>query len=206
MLQHGSGVCQDFTHLMIGIARALKIPARYVSGYLHPDSEHHHLSVQPGIDEPLIHAVGSAGQRRSGQGRSENRSQPRAALRSARDFQPHPGAGRGGRAGGAGQPSHCGGRGRGRSDRSHGNASLPAGRQHAGKSAERSAGTRRKLAHGCGGGTQDRSRGAVFLGAGTYRAGAHHQFRRGRAGFLAYPVPDSRQGQHRPENSRRRHF
>ena len=118
-----------------------------------PDSEHHHLSVQPGIDEPLLHAVGSAGQRRSRQGRSENRSQPRAALRSARDFQPHPGAGRGGRAGGAGQPSHCGGRGRGRPDRSHGNASLPAGRQHAGKSAERSFGTRRKLAHGCGGGT-----------------------------------------------------
>jgi transglutaminase-like putative cysteine protease len=38
MLQHGSGVCQDFTHLMIGMARALRIPARYVSGYLHPES------------------------------------------------------------------------------------------------------------------------------------------------------------------------
>ena len=30
------GVCQDFTHLMIGMARALRIPARYVSGCLHP--------------------------------------------------------------------------------------------------------------------------------------------------------------------------
>src|SRR4029079_15644523 len=39
MLEHGAGVCQDFTHLMIGIARALRIPARYVSGYLHPESE-----------------------------------------------------------------------------------------------------------------------------------------------------------------------
>jgi len=39
MLEHGQGVCQDFTHLMIGLARALKIPARYVSGYLHPKSD-----------------------------------------------------------------------------------------------------------------------------------------------------------------------
>ena len=29
------GVCQDFAHLFIGIARAHGIPARYVSGYLH---------------------------------------------------------------------------------------------------------------------------------------------------------------------------
>ncbi len=29
------GVCQDFTHLMLGMCRALKIPARYVSGYLY---------------------------------------------------------------------------------------------------------------------------------------------------------------------------
>jgi transglutaminase-like putative cysteine protease len=28
------GVCQDFAHLMIGLCRVLKIPARYVSGYL----------------------------------------------------------------------------------------------------------------------------------------------------------------------------
>jgi len=39
MLEHGAGVCQDFTHLMIGMARALRIPARYVSGYLHPRSD-----------------------------------------------------------------------------------------------------------------------------------------------------------------------
>jgi transglutaminase-like putative cysteine protease len=29
------GVCQDFAHIMIAIARHWKIPARYVSGYLH---------------------------------------------------------------------------------------------------------------------------------------------------------------------------
>jgi transglutaminase-like putative cysteine protease len=28
------GVCQDFAHLMIGLCRSMKIPARYVSGYL----------------------------------------------------------------------------------------------------------------------------------------------------------------------------
>ena len=29
------GVCQDFAHVMIGLCRTLKIPARYVSGYLY---------------------------------------------------------------------------------------------------------------------------------------------------------------------------
>lgn len=29
------GVCQDFAHVAIGLCRALKIPARYVSGYLY---------------------------------------------------------------------------------------------------------------------------------------------------------------------------
>lgn len=31
-----SGVCQDIAHLAIGALRSLGIPARYVSGYLHP--------------------------------------------------------------------------------------------------------------------------------------------------------------------------
>ncbi len=39
ILEHSRGVCQDFTHLMIGLCRALNIPARYVSGYIHPDKE-----------------------------------------------------------------------------------------------------------------------------------------------------------------------
>jgi transglutaminase-like putative cysteine protease len=33
-----SGVCQDISHLAAGLLRAMGIPARYVSGYLHPDS------------------------------------------------------------------------------------------------------------------------------------------------------------------------
>ena len=32
ILEKRSGVCQDFTHLMIGLGRALGIPSRYVSG------------------------------------------------------------------------------------------------------------------------------------------------------------------------------
>jgi transglutaminase-like putative cysteine protease len=34
VLRDRRGVCQDFAHLFIGLCRALKIPARYVSGYL----------------------------------------------------------------------------------------------------------------------------------------------------------------------------
>ena len=35
ILDSGSGVCQDYAHVMIAIARTWGIPARYVSGYLH---------------------------------------------------------------------------------------------------------------------------------------------------------------------------
>jgi transglutaminase-like putative cysteine protease len=34
VFQNRSGVCQDFSHLMIGCMRTLGLPARYVSGYL----------------------------------------------------------------------------------------------------------------------------------------------------------------------------
>ena len=39
-LQNRKGVCQDFAHIMIGLAREFRIPCRYVSGYLyhHDDS------------------------------------------------------------------------------------------------------------------------------------------------------------------------
>ncbi len=33
----GRGVCQDFSHLALGLLRSVGIPARYVSGYLYPD-------------------------------------------------------------------------------------------------------------------------------------------------------------------------
>ena len=34
VLRKGAGVCQDFTHIAIALLRALRIPSRYVSGYL----------------------------------------------------------------------------------------------------------------------------------------------------------------------------
>jgi transglutaminase-like putative cysteine protease len=34
-----SGVCQDMAHVAIGVLRAAQVPARYVSGYLHPKRE-----------------------------------------------------------------------------------------------------------------------------------------------------------------------
>jgi transglutaminase-like putative cysteine protease len=35
-LEQGKGVCQDFVHLTLILLRAMGIPGRYVSGYLHP--------------------------------------------------------------------------------------------------------------------------------------------------------------------------
>jgi len=45
------GVCQDFAHTMITIVRNLRIPCRYVSGYLHRDPGHADRS-----DEGATHA------------------------------------------------------------------------------------------------------------------------------------------------------
>src|SRR5579859_613515 len=40
-LRAGRGVCQDFAHIMTALVRSLKIPCRYVSGYLfHADKAH----------------------------------------------------------------------------------------------------------------------------------------------------------------------
>ncbi len=41
-----SGVCQDYVHLVVGALRHLGVPARYVSGYLHPKQN-------PAIGEPV---------------------------------------------------------------------------------------------------------------------------------------------------------
>jgi transglutaminase-like putative cysteine protease len=37
ILEHQSGVCQDFAHVMLQMLRTLGIPARYVSGYICPN-------------------------------------------------------------------------------------------------------------------------------------------------------------------------
>ena len=38
-LAQGGGVCQDFAHVTLALLRAMGIPARYTSGYLHPHRE-----------------------------------------------------------------------------------------------------------------------------------------------------------------------
>ncbi|AKS33418.1 transglutaminase family protein [Mycolicibacterium goodii] len=38
-LREGKGVCQDFAHLSLIMLRGMGVPARYVSGYLHPQGE-----------------------------------------------------------------------------------------------------------------------------------------------------------------------
>jgi transglutaminase-like putative cysteine protease len=40
----GKGVCQDFAHAMIALLRLVRIPARYVSGYLYRSREDHDRS------------------------------------------------------------------------------------------------------------------------------------------------------------------
>ena len=39
ILETGRGVCQDYTHVLLAIARSWGIPSRYVSGYLQLDGE-----------------------------------------------------------------------------------------------------------------------------------------------------------------------
>ena len=46
VLAHRRGVCQDFAHVMLGMCRSLKIPARYVSGYLYNGPDGHLLGSQ----------------------------------------------------------------------------------------------------------------------------------------------------------------
>ncbi len=50
-LAAGAGVCQDHAHIFIGAARAMDIPARYVSGYLMMDDR---------IDQEATHAWAEA--------------------------------------------------------------------------------------------------------------------------------------------------
>ncbi len=44
-IQNRQGVCQDFAHIMIALVRSLRIPCRYVSGYLYRRSQDHDRSV-----------------------------------------------------------------------------------------------------------------------------------------------------------------
>jgi transglutaminase-like putative cysteine protease len=52
----GVGVCQDFVHLTLSVLRAMGIPARYVSGYLHPDATAPTGSVASGQSHAWVEA------------------------------------------------------------------------------------------------------------------------------------------------------
>lgn len=51
VLENGKGVCQDYAHVMITIARGWGVPTRYVSGYLY---------VEDYVGNPIRSAAGHA--------------------------------------------------------------------------------------------------------------------------------------------------
>ncbi len=56
-LETRQGVCQDFAHIMIALVRRVKIPCRYVSGYMfHRDEDEHDRSLE-GASHAWIEAL-----------------------------------------------------------------------------------------------------------------------------------------------------
>lgn len=53
--EHRHGVCQDFTHVMIGLCRSVGIPARYASGYLYNGPLDDLIGAQASHAWPEIH-------------------------------------------------------------------------------------------------------------------------------------------------------
>jgi transglutaminase-like putative cysteine protease len=51
VLHGGAGVCQDFAHLAVALARSVGIPARYVSGYLFSADD----ATAERTDQPVVH-------------------------------------------------------------------------------------------------------------------------------------------------------
>lgn len=63
-LQTRQGVCQDYSHIMIALARELKIPCRYMSGYLFHRAEYNDRSAQDATHawvEALLPGLGWVG-------------------------------------------------------------------------------------------------------------------------------------------------
>ncbi len=67
----GKGVCQDFAHTMIALLRLVRIPARYVSGYLYRSREDHDRST-PDATHAWVDVLHPA----SGLGRIRSHQQP----------------------------------------------------------------------------------------------------------------------------------
>lgn len=56
-----AGVCQDFAHLFIAVARAMGVPARYVSGYIHIPGERGSASASHAWAEAWVPRTGWIG-------------------------------------------------------------------------------------------------------------------------------------------------
>ena len=57
----GRGVCQDYSHVALGALRSIGLPARYVSGYLHPGgaaTQHHGRGREPLLDRVVVRELG----------------------------------------------------------------------------------------------------------------------------------------------------
>jgi transglutaminase-like putative cysteine protease len=61
VLSRRAGVCQDFAHLFIAVARAMGVPARYVSGYVHAGTGRGGEGASHAWAEALLPGLGWAG-------------------------------------------------------------------------------------------------------------------------------------------------
>jgi transglutaminase-like putative cysteine protease len=75
-----SGVCQDFTHVLLGLCRAIGVPARYVSGYIVMTDED---SAEPVTDGAAGLASAAAGGPASPASPASPTGRPRVLLRGA---------------------------------------------------------------------------------------------------------------------------
>ena len=99
ILESGRGVCQDYAHVMIAIARSWGIPARYVSGYLHitgPDGEEVQENATHAWVECLLPELGWVGFDPVNKSVSDERHVRIAVGRDYQDVSPTRGVYRGG--------------------------------------------------------------------------------------------------------------
>ena len=59
-LKKGEGVCQDFAHILISLARVFKVPARYINGYLIEEHNYDNYSTHAWV-EIFIESLGWVG-------------------------------------------------------------------------------------------------------------------------------------------------
>ena len=99
VLKSGRGVCQDYAHVMIAIARSWGIPARYVSGYLHvigPAGEQAQENATHAWVECLLPELGWVGFDPANKSVSDERHVRIAVGRDYQDVSPTRGVYRGG--------------------------------------------------------------------------------------------------------------